>query len=467
MDKPYTVSPEMYEAIEKSCKQKPKAKPLQYFRRTDVGNSQRLQTVYGDVIRYCFSYRSWLIWDGKRWKIDKIGQIIELAKHVIELTREAAKDSEELRAWCKSSESRAKLNSMIDLAQSLVPVFPEDLDADPWLLNVQNGIVDLRTGDLLPHNPEKFMTKICHAEFKPMQPGLWSRIVDEILPNPEVREFIQRFAGYSLTGSVREEKFLVLHGEGGAGKGTVTETLAAAMGEYADTLAVEVLLQSKNAGSGNEPSPELAKLPGVRLLLASETGQGRLLDEARVKAMTGGDMITARRLRCDPFRFVPNFKLWLSTNHVPRIRGQDNGIWRRFRLVPFQQQFKDGQGRDNTLKEKLQSPEILDEILIWAIAGCLQWQQYGLREPVDVIASTDAYRQECDIAEQFISDECETGPNLEAPVKFFYHAFRDWCTDNGHIAGSSSMFSRMLEVKKFKKVKRAHGWFWLGVKLRG
>jgi putative DNA primase/helicase len=443
---------------------------LRFFRQTDVGNAQRLVTAYCDKIRYCFAFRSWLIWDGKRWAWDESGQIIELAKDTIVQMRKAAKDAgdETLEKWAKSSETRSRITAMIELAQSLVPVQTDELDTDLWLLNCQNGIVDLRTGQLLPHDPKHLMTRICAAKYLPDSvPGLWEQTVTAILPDPEVRAFVQRVAGYSLTGSVREEKFLVLHGDGGAGKGTLMETLAAALGDYSDTLSVDVLLQNKTTSTGSEPTPEIAKLPGVRLLLALETGQGRILDEAKVKALTGGDRLTARRLRCDPFNFMPAFKLWLSTNHIPRIRGTDEGIWRRFRIVPFKEQFRDGQRRDSTLKERLRDPAVLSEILSWAVAGCLSWQREGLNEPAAVIAGTEAYRQDCDTLEQFISDECTKESRGEAPVRRFYHVYKNWCHDNGHMPGSSATLGRQMEAKGYRKVKRESGMVWVGIEFQG
>ncbi len=440
---------------------------LRTFRQTDVGNSERLIAVYGGHLRYCFAMRAWLIWDGKRWAMDSTGRIVEMAKEVLVQTRKAATAAgdDTLEKWAKSSETRSRITAMIELAQSLVPVTPDELDTDLWLLNCQNGIVDLRTGRLLPHAPQYLMTRICAAEYRPDSPrGLWEQTVTAILPDPDVRAFVQRFAGYSLSGSVREEKFLVLHGDGGAGKGTLTETLGVALGDYSDTLAVEVLLQNKTTSTGSEPTPEIAKLPGVRLLLASETGQGRILDEAKVKALTGGDRLTARRLRCDPFNFMPAFKLWLSTNHVPRIRGTDEGIWRRFLIVPFTQQFRDGGSRDSTLKERLRDPAVLSEVLSWAVAGCMEWQKKGLCEPEAVIAGTEQYRQECDTLEQFFEDECEKGPRCEAPVRSFYQAYKTWCYSNGHMPGSAATFARMMEAKQYIKNKKNYGWVWAGIK---
>lgn len=436
------------------------------FNRTDAGNAELLANDYKNTIRYCFEYGKWLIYDGKRWKIDNTNKIYEYTKKAMRTAYKAFKGSEDAQKYYRSSESKSKMTSTVFLAQTLLPITTEELDSNDWLLNAQNGVIDLKTGELLPHDPKYFMTKICKVNYIQNDTAtLWSETLLKIIPDKEVREFIQRFAGYSLTGSTREEKFVVLNGEGGTGKGTVTETLGNLLGDYADTLSTDILLQSRNASSGNEPTPEIAKLPGVRLLLASETGQGRMLDESKIKAMTGGDRITCRRLRCDPFAFQPNFKLWLSTNHVPRVRSTDDGVWRRIRLVPFDQQFKDGQNRDNTIKERLHNAENLQSVLVWAVNGCLEWQRIGLNEPIEVLKTTNDFRNECDVLESFFADECEVAINHEAPVKMFYHAFKDWCTDNGHMPASSTTFSRMMETKKYIKYKKKYGWIWQGIKI--
>jgi putative DNA primase/helicase len=442
------------------------AKPEKFFNRTDSGNAEFLAYKFGDEIRFCFEYDRWLIFDGKRWKFDNSNYIYEFAKKTMRAAHVSFDGNDEAQKFYRSSESKAKLAAIVFLAQTLLPIAPAELDSDDWFLNVQNGVINLRNGELLPHDPKYFMTKICKVDYVQKAPiGLWQESLAKIMPDQNTRDFIQRFAGYSLTGNTREEKFLVLHGEGGTGKGTVTETLADLLGDYADTLSTDVLLQSRNSTSGNEPTPELAKLPGVRLLLASETGQGRLLDEAKVKALTGGDRIPCRKLRCDPFTYKPNFKLWLSTNHAPRVRGTDEGVWRRIRIVPFDQQFRDGINRDNAVKELLHNNDHLKTVLSWAVEGCLEWQRQGLVEPDVVLKTTADFRNDCDITEHFFADECEIGPIYEAPVKMFYHAFKDWCADNGHIAGSSTTFTRMMESKKYIKTKKKYGWVWPGVRL--
>ena len=440
--------------------------PERYFNRTDAGNAELLTTTYKNVIRFCFEYGKWFIYNGKRWKIDTTNQIYEFVKKTMRMAHKNFKGNEEAQKYYRSCESKARMTSTVFLAQTLLPICIEEMDADDWLLNVQNGVIDLRTGKLLAHDSKYFMTKICRIAYVPNNTStLWAESLTKIIPNKNIRDFVQRFAGYSLTGSTRAEKFIVLNGEGGTGKGTVTETMAYLMGDYADTLSTDILIQSRNASSGNEPTPEIAKLPGVRLLLASETDQGQMLDEPKVKLITGGDRVTCRRLRCDPFTFKPKFKIWLSTNHVPRVKGNDDGVWRRMRITPFGQQFKDGQGRDDTLKDRLHSPTNLQSVLTWAVQGCLEWQRQGLVEPDEVIKQTNDFRSDCDILEKFFADECDIGAEKQAPAKVFYHAFKDWCNDNGHMAGSSTTFGRLMEAKKYVKLKKKYGWVWSGVKL--
>jgi putative DNA primase/helicase len=288
--------------------------------------------------------------------------------------------------------------------------------------------------------------------------------VESILPDPDLREFVQKFAGYSCTGSTKEEKFIFAFGDGGRGKGTLLESLGSALGDYSTTLAVEVLMLSKTTGSGNEPSPELAKLPGIRLLLASETNQGSTLDEARVKSMTGGDMQTARRLRCNPFDFLPNFKLWFSSNFRPNIRDNSEGIWRRLRLVPFEQDFTGAQ-RDIELKPLLREQGLIAEIISWMVDGCLKWQSEGLKEPAKIIEATAAYREETDLIGRFIGECCLVERGKNTGSKVLYRVFKMWCLDNGHTPHNQPNFVKLMEQKKYRKQKLIKGIFWLNLVL--
>lgn len=460
---------------------------------TDSGNAEMLADKYGDKLRYCFSYGCWLIWDGKRWQLDEVNGVYELAKNTmrdasihfkevakaaelaaakateqdaVKAAKEKQKQAQDAEKFYKLCENKSKLAAMLFLAQSLLPVTVAELDADEWLMNCQNGIIDLKTGELLPHNPRLHMTKISTAAYRPEAAcALWEETVAAIIPDEEVRAYIQRYAGYSLTGSVREEIFVMLYGLGGTGKGTLTETLAYALGDYADTLNPDILLQAKHSDSGNAPTPEIAKLPGVRMLLASETDKGRRLNEAKTKSLTGGDMITARKLRCDPFTFKPNFSLWLSTNALPIISAEDTGVWRRLRLAKFDQQFKDEEGRDCTLKDRLRKQDALDGVLTWAVRGCLDWQQNGMRTPAAIKAYTASFRADSDILAQFVADECEVGADMNVSSLALYQEYQKWCADNGHKHLNNRNFKEQMEKRGYRCERKKNGVMWFGIGL--
>ncbi|GBG57300.1 DNA primase [Sporomusaceae bacterium FL31] len=440
---------------------------------TDVGNATRFFSRHGDKIKYCFPWKTWFIYDGKRWRRDNAGLIVELAKDTITYMAEQSTYIDDLDKqrtfikWCKQSKSRSKLSAMIELTQSLCPILPEEFDTDVWLLNCQNGVLDLRTGKLTPHSPEMKLSRITTVDYQPNATSqLWEDTVNSIFKGcGGVISFVQRFAGYSLSGSTREEKFTVCYGAGGNGKGTLLETLAAALGDYAETLAAEVLLQTRNPGSGQEASPEIAKLPGVRLLLASETGEGRMLNEAKVKSLSGGDALTARHLHCSPFKFIPQFKIWLQTNHLPRIKGTDEGIWRRIRLIPFQEKF-DGNDRDFSIKERLKEPDNLVAVLAWAANGCFSWQTDGLQEPPKVMQATECYREESDVIAQFIDECCVTGIGLKAQARSLYSEFSRWCDDTGREAMNETNFSLKMSEKRFEKKHTKTGKMWSGIGLK-
>jgi len=435
-----------------------------HFRRTDSGNAELLAHHMGNKIRYCFEYKKWLIYDGKRWRVDNQEHIFKLAKKVIRQEHKRYEGDEEAQKYYRGCESKSKLQNMIFLAQSELPIAQGELDADKHLINCRNGVLDLEKSILLPHNPKYFMTKMCNASYDPNnQSTLWQDTLDQILPDKSVQGFVQRFCGYTLTGSTEEEKFIVAVGSGGNGKGVLIETIGAALGDYATTVSVDILLASQKYTSGNEPTPELAKMAGARMVLASETGKGRNLDEAKVKAITGGDQITARKLHCEPFSYIPDFKLWLSTNFPPRVRGDDEGIWRRLRIVTFDQSFN-GSKRNPKLKTALRKPQILSSVLNWAVEGLIAWRMLGLAEPEKVIQATDKFRRECDVIEQFLEERCERGDNFKVKTSELYQAYKNWSIENGYIPNSKISFKRLFEDKGFYSYKTDGFYHWMNIK---
>jgi putative DNA primase/helicase len=421
------------------------------YHLTDLGNAERLVEKHGQDLRYCHLWGKWLVWDGRRWKIDDTAEVARRAKEVVRLMyAEAAniEDKDERRAlinFAMRCEQSGRLAAMISLASSEpgVPVLPEELDTDPWLLNVRNGTVDLRTGRLLPHRRENLITKLTDVEYdEAASCPRWEQFLDEImLGNKNLVRFLQRAAGMSLTGDVSDHVLLVLYGTGRNGKSTFLNTLLAVMGDYGMQAMPDLLMAKYN----DRHPTELADLFGKRLVVSIESEQGRRLAETLVRQLTGGDKIRARRMREDAWEFHPTHHLWMATNHKPVVRGTDVAIWSRLKLIPFSAQFLDGDPKqDKHLYQKLLNE--LPGILRWCVEGCLAWQKEGLGVPAEVKAATEDYRAEQDVIAAFLADCCVRGPLAKVAVKDVYKAYTQWCEENGERpVAQRELSSRLIE----------------------
>jgi P4 family phage/plasmid primase-like protien len=352
------------------------------FHQTDLGNARRLVVEHGQNVHYCFQTNRWLIWrDARHWAEDTVGEIERIAKTTIQTMYSQAAELDDaerksLAKWALKSESHRAITSMIALARSEhgVPVTTDQLDHNPWLLTVGNGTLDLRTGELRTSRREDLITKTASVDYDPSaQCPTWEAFLDRIMAsNRGLIAFLQRAIGYSLTGSTRERVTFFLFGTGANGKSTLLETIGALLGDYAETTRAETLMvKTYDGGIPND----IAALRAARLVSTSETEEGKRLAEALVKAITGGDTLSARFMRGEFFKFKPAFKLWLATNHKPTIRGTDPAIWDRIRLVPFEVRIPDAE-QDRELPAKLR--EELPGIMAWAVRGCLDWQRNGL-----------------------------------------------------------------------------------------
>lgn len=441
--------------------------PRTRFRDTDVGNAHRLVAAHGTEIRHVGPWGAWLIWDGRRWRVDTRGEITERAKKVAADLFDRAlhipdhDDRKKAIRWAFQTEGAGRIEAMVRLARShpTVAIDPSDLDADPWLLNVSNGTVDLRTGLLRSHDSRDHITKLAGTRHRADAAcARWLAFLERILPDPDVREFVRRWAGYCLTGTVTEHKIVFAFGAGANGKSTLLNVLAHVLGEYARQAPPDLLMRRRD-----DPHPTgLADLHGARLVLATETQQGRHLDEALVKRLTGGDAIKARQMHKDFFEFTPTHKLVVATNHRPGIEGTDHGIWRRIRLVPFSVVIPD-QEQDRQLEDKLNAEA--DGVLQWALNGCTAWQQGGLTEPAEVIAATADYRADMDILGEFISDCCVVVEGISAKATDLYRKYESWCEAAGERPQSQRKFGTALRERGLEK-QRSNGIWWGGIGLR-
>lgn len=437
-------------------------------RLSDVGTAARLVNRHGRDLRYVHDFRRWLVWRDGHWQEDRSGQVRSLMKETLEAahadTVEIPDEGERKRTrrFLLDAERESRVRGAIALAESGpgIPVLPEQLDADPWLLNVANCTVDLRTAEPRLHSRDDLITKRIDVDYDPTAGcPTWEQFLERVLDgDSELATFLQRAVGYSLTGLTIEQVLLILYGSGANGKGTFVNTLLALLGEgYAQQTPAETFLERRD-GIPND----IARLRGARMVSAAETGEGRRLNEALVKRMTGGDRMTARFMRSEWFEFEPQFTPWLATNHRPEIRGTDYAIWRRIRLVPFTVTIPEHE-RDLELPTKLRDE--FPGILAWAVQGCLDWQQRGLDTPAAVLDATSDYRDDMDVVGAFLDDCTETRLGHLTQSSVLHTRFDYWARANGHEPLTAKALAARLVERGFTKRKTKTGAHWEGIGL--
>jgi putative DNA primase/helicase len=422
-------------------------KPKKKFRLTELGNAERIAYEYGHVIKYV-SDMGWLIWDGKRWKIDNKKEIERITAKVL---RSLYKSEDEMETkWARMCERRnIRMNSIKDL-MPLVPGEREEFDRHKYLFNVENGIVDLKTGKLQSHDRDLSLTKITNIAFdENAKCPEWMNFLDQIFQgDKELVEYMQRLIGYSLTGEITEQIMVFLIGGGSNGKSTFINTIKDLMGEYGKQAKSDTFIKKKETGANND----IARLVGSRFVSAIESEDGEQLSEAFVKQITGGEPVLARFLRQEYFEFIPEFKVFFTTNHKPVVKGTDEGIWRRIRLIPFNLQLPK-EKRDKKLPEKLSLE--LPGILNWAIEGCLKWQKSGLSDPTSVMKATNDYKEDMDILGPFLFERCYRQEGVRIEAKELYEVYSNWCFKSGEHALPNRKFYRTLETQGFKRERGA------------
>lgn len=441
----------------------------QHYNPTDLGNACRLADRYAGRIHWLTDSQSWLAWDGKRFRRDPGELVMQAAQECVRsLYVEAANagSSEErksLAEYAIKCEREAKLKSAVSLARSQPRIMSRStaFDLDPDLVNVGNGTIHLPTATLQPYSQADRLTKLTDIDYDPDATApTWDAFLNRIMNGrTELVEYLRRAVGYSLTGHTREHCLFMLHGTGANGKSTFDETLCDVFGEY----SMRTQFSTWTATERGEATHEIAALAGARLVVSNEAEGGSRLAEALVKQATGGDRMRGCFKYQNSFEFVPALKLWIALNHKPTIRGTDEGIWRRIRLIPFDVTIPAAE-RDPSLREKLRAE--LPGILAWAVRGAFEWYCFGLADPEAVLSATREYRQ----AEDFIGDWCE---QFLIPAELgklkksaAYESFKSWAEREGVRPMSAKKLGMLLKERGLTEYKDRTGQrFWCDVEL--
>jgi len=425
------------------------------YNLTDLGNARRLVDIYGRGFRYCANLGGWHVWDGKRWAKDDLRRIEARAKEIpADILLEASKardktNRNELARFALKTEAETRLRAMISLAESEPGIIavPDEFDRDPWLFNLNNGTLDLRTGELRRHDPANLITKLAPVDFDPEADcPLFREFLAQVIPQADTAAYVQTAVGVSMIGKVLEHILLFLHGGGENGKTTFLRTMQDLFGDYAKQADSELLLAQKYT-----PHPERkAALAGARLVVTAEVEDGRRMAESLVKEITGGDPQVGRLMHQNSFQFEPSWTIWLAANHRPTIRGTDHAIWRRIKLVPFEVRIPK-EDQDPELRDKMAAE--FSGILNWALAGAMQYQKHGLHEPLPVLEAVGAYRTDSDVLGGFLEDETDQGAGKWVESSALYERYQLWCRESGEHPISQR---RMAGALRERGIERAH-----------
>jgi len=437
---------------------------------SDTTNAERLFRENKRDIRYLTAWKKWLVWNGTNWETDEGNALIhekglKTIRNIYQEILKTANSREriEIMNFVKNSENIRRREAMIRTAQYIqeLNITAEDLDVNPWLLNVRNGTVDVFTGEFREHRQEDLITKLANVDYDPAADcPLWKKFISEIMNfNPELIKFLQTAAGWSLSGDISEQSMFILYGTGANGKSTFLNTVMYLMGDYATSTFTETFMRKSGDGNTND----VARLRGARFVATTEIEEGRRLSEPLIKKITGNDQMTARFLYGEFFNFTPTFKIFMATNHKPVIKGTDHGIWRRIKLIPFLTKITEDK-QDKHLEYKLR--EEASGILNWLLEGAAVWRKERLQMPNIILSATDEYRAEMDVIGNFIDERCILKKEVKINIRVLYKAYSEWCDENNEHAISERFFTLRFKEMGYRQCRSATEKFWAGVGLR-
>ncbi len=426
-------------------------------------------------LSYVAQVGRWMLWDGIRWGWCGTGEEMQAAKrtadavldHCIKLVRQDAERHKKRLAFALRLQNLPRLEAMLRLAQSepgMSVGTMTELDADPWLLGVKNGVVDLKTGAFLAPDPKMLITRQAGALYdRGAKCPRWLEFLHSIMEGDvDTIGFIRRALGYTLTGLTTEEMLFICYGFGANGKSVFSNVISRILGDYSQMAPPSLLTVRRDGDSG--PRNDIARLCGARGLQINELQQGDRLDEQVVKMLAGREQLSARFLHREFFDFWPTAKPWLRTNHRPIVTGDDDGIWRRIALIPFKLKVAESE-RNPWLEQQLMEESA--GILAWMVEGCLEWQRVGLSPSALVRNESASYRTESDLLGEFLQDEAISEPSERTMQSVAFDRWRVWCERGALRSGTKASFTRKLSERGFKESKSNGQRYYAGLKLRG
>ena len=435
------------------------------YKLDDTGNAVVISIMFGDRIRYAYDINKWFIYDGKRWcedktdsvrllvnqMLDKMEQDFSLITNNVENEKEREKVAKIYNKHLKSSRSNKGKTAMLNEAKPLLPILASNFNKNRHLINTPSGTYDIEQDKVMAHKAEDYISQITRVDIiENTKAPRWEQFLDDtFLGDKELIRYVQKAVGYSLTGITKEQCMFICLGDGQNGKGVFKDILSYIMNDYVRCPQAETISQIRQ---GNEASSDIVYLMDARMVICVESNKGVRFNEGLIKQLTGEDKVTARRLYCEPITFLPKFKLWLFTNHVPEVKGTDKGIWRRLKLIPFDANISEDK-KDPDLKKKLMRE--IDGIFWWCVEGLKHYLSEGLKEPSKVTTLIQDFRESSDVLQTFL-DECtiqKMGAKVQA--KYLYKRYVEWCKANSETAENKTNFG--IGIKKKIRGERKGG----------
>lgn len=433
---------------------------------SDMGNAQIFVTLFRDKVRFDFTRQKWYIFHNHSWHEDTKDQIYQLSKKVLDVLRERAgsitdeKEYKRAMTWANQLGNKTRIESMLKLVTTFKPIGIEqsDWNKNDYYIQFENGVYDLVTREFSSGKPEYLMNTSVGFNYDAGKDcPTWKKAILEMMNNDqELVDFLQRAIGYSLTGSTKEQCLFILTGAGSNGKSVTLDTLLNVLGGFGQNSPFNTFEYKSY-----EQSNDLARLVDARLVTSSETSSSRRLNEERIKAITGNDPVTARFLYREYFTYIPKFKIWLAVNALPEIRGTDNGIWRRIKVIQFDVSFKGREDRDLPNKLHAELPGIMN----WAIEGARKWLKSGLKEPSKVSSATNTYRSESDTVKAFLDEFVTFDKQRRVHATALYKAYKEYTFTTGTFQMTQAMFGRQLVQLGYEKRKSNGSYYYIGLSL--